>query len=879
MTKERNKFSPFVCNFIKNLEKYKFCSLLFQYNNFNKRIIYYMSSIIKKYLDYNGLKYFIEKIKKGIPFILKPTLTNQYDLGQTDKQWKNIYGENVYQNQKQVVDTIKMNGSTTALTNNNGTVVIPTVAGPQGPTGEQGPVGPAAGFGAPTATTTIIADNADPTVSVTASGSNTDKVFAFMFGLPRGYQGATGLQGDQGVQGATGPRGVQGKTGGAGFIASVDRQNFTKADWETYGVVGHQENWSNTTIPSGMIDGDLFVITGCATDTGDGYQLVYKYDPTFRPTNTTLRGTCISSHVIARHAQLSTTNAGTNISITNNKINAEGYSYNAAKEAFAEGIRNYATGLYSHSEGDGVDSPGRSSHAEGEVTHSEGQASHAEGNGTVAHGLAAHSEGTGTFADGENSHAEGLKSTASGENSHAEGKGLELPESTSFTCTVLTDEQKEAIKYEYGIDFTYCDTDDNINDDYGSQGWIYSDANFTNLVGKMSVSKYIEGTSIDGATDCPDGDYFNLETGTLTNGTTYYWKRTCGAMGSASHTEGDRTTASGDNSHAEGSETSANGAYSHAEGNYSVAAGGTSHAEGYYTIASGDYSHAEGNVTTASGIKSHAEGNVTTASGSVSHAEGGSTIASGNFSHAEGLATIANNKSEHAQGEYNKSTQAQTGATGTAANAYSIFSVGIGTSDADRRNAIEIHKNGDIFINGTDGAAAGNINYSKSFQTAFNNISVTATIAQNIASTANDMISHINMIKHTENTSVKTQNMLWRTSNENMYEERCIYTYYTGSYTSINLYLPDDDKTTISNGNFSTFVNPTSMQAFKNKFQYYILHNGTGNTITLTLQSRKKSITTKDNVTSFTLKPSSIIEFSAVLFNSFGYMITYTQYS
>ena len=69
------------------------------------------------------------------------------------------------------------------------------------------------------------------------------------------------------------------------------------------------------------------------------------------------------------------------------------------------------------------------------------------------------------------------------------------------------------------------------------------------------------------------------------------------------------------------------------------------------------------------------------------------------------------------------------------------------------------------------------------------------------------------------------------------------------------------------------------MQAFKNKFQYYILRNGTGNTITLTLQSRDAAITVKDNVTSFTLKSGSIIEFSAVLFNSFDYMVTYTQYT
>lgn len=792
------------------------------------------AKITKRYLDYNGLQYLIEKIKKGIPFILKPTLTKQYDLGQTDKQWKNIYGEKIYQNQKQVIDTIKMNGSTTALTNTNGTVVIPTVAGPQGPTGEQGPVGPAAGFGTPTATTTVLEDNANPTVSVTASGSNTDKVFAFTFGLPKGYQGATGLQGEQGVQGAT---------GGAGFIASVDRQNFTKANWETYGTVGHQENWSNTTIPAGMISGDLFVVTGCATDTGDGYQLVYKYDPTFQPTNTTLRGTCISSHIIARHAQLGTANAGTNISIANNKINAEGYSYNAAKEAFAEGIRNYATGLYSHSEGDGVDSPGRSSHAEGEITHSEGQASHAEGSGTVARGLAAHSEGTGTFADGENSHAEGLKSTAAGENSHAEGyytlsvgknshaegTGLEKPDSMSFVCTVLTTEQRKTIKNKYGIDVAYCDVADNIEDAYSFQGWIYSDANCTNLIGKISVCTYIEGTSIEGTTGCPDGDYFDLVSGTLTNGTTYYWKRNCGALGENSHSEGFCTLASSINSHAEGINTKASGYASHAEGESTIASKDSSHAEGYYTIASGNYSH------------------------------------------AEGLVTIANNKSEHAQGEYNKSTQAPSGATGAAANAYSIFSVGIGTSDTDRRNAIEIHKNGDIFINGTGGVAAGNMNYSKSFQTLFNSLT-------------ND----INSLKRFGDTSdtFSQDTLLWKPNVTNIGQEGFYINATTCVGSQVKLVLPDNE--TYNGANFTNFVDD-DMDVFNSRFQYYALYNASDHEITLTLYSNNHSIIIKDNVTSFTLAAGGLIEFCATMkFGSMAfedvygengiYIVTYTQY-
>ena len=62
----------------------------------------------------------------------------------------------------------------------------------KGATGAQGPAGTAAGFGTPTATATALAAGATPTVTVSASGSNTAKVFAFNFGIPRGATGATG---------------------------------------------------------------------------------------------------------------------------------------------------------------------------------------------------------------------------------------------------------------------------------------------------------------------------------------------------------------------------------------------------------------------------------------------------------------------------------------------------------------------------------------------------------------------------------------------------------------------------------------------------------------------------------------------------------------
>ena len=204
------------------------------------------------------------------------------------------------------------------------------------------------------------------------------------------------------------------------------------------------------------------------------------------------------------------------------------------------------------------------------------------------------------------------------------------------------------------------------------------------------------------------------------------------ASGKLSVAEGKGTSAQGENSHAEGMSTTASGAYSHAEGNNTTASASCSHAEGESTTANGDYSHAEGSGTEASGYYSHAEGDSTRASGGVSHAEGVNTIASGNYSHAEGSettasgnyshaegrGTIAMNECEHACGKYNQSNPNQ------------IYSIGVGTDNEHRRNAIMVMQNGDTSISG----GTLNVSGDTHFHGPYNYLSGT-TIIENLSAT------------------------------------------------------------------------------------------------------------------------------------------------
>lgn len=74
---------------------------------------------------------------------------------------------------------------------------------------------------------------------------------------------------------------------------------------------------------------------------------------------------------------------------------------------------------------------------------------------------------------------------------------------------------------------------------------------------------------------------------------------------------------------------------------------------------------------------------------------GNTQNANGEYSFAEGQNTVANNRSEHAMGEFNESNKASD-TFGDSGN--TLFSIGNGTSDTNRKNALEVMQNGDIYI-------------------------------------------------------------------------------------------------------------------------------------------------------------------------------------
>lgn len=147
--------------------------------------------------------------------------------------------------------------------------------GPQGEKGDKGDTGAAAGFESPTGSITIDDTIGTPSVTITATGPDTAKIFNFAFSGIKGKDGANGAQGPQGEKGDQGAAGPAGKDGTGvtikGSFTDVDKLKEAHATGETgdaYLVAGDLyvwsgEDWTNV----GRIEGPVGP-TGAKGDPG-----------------------------------------------------------------------------------------------------------------------------------------------------------------------------------------------------------------------------------------------------------------------------------------------------------------------------------------------------------------------------------------------------------------------------------------------------------------------------------------------------------------------------------------------------------------------------------------------------------------------------------
>ena len=315
---------------------------------------------------------------------------------------------------------------------------------------------------------------------------------------------------------------------------------------------------------------------------------------------------------------------------------------------------NLAYGDSAHTEGKDNLALGNYSHAEGQYTKATGDSSHTEGYNTSANGNYSHAEGKDTFAEGISSHVEGQKTTAVGDNSHVEG--LNNIANGTATHTEGTDNNKNSGE---------------CNHIEGFNNVVY--ANYTHVGGtKNTISAF---TEVDGK--------FNVVEGTETTTETSYVVGSTNKVGKLN-----------------GSELNSFGVLVAGTGNTVLSSTnslviGSSNVNKDLSdsIVSGTRNKTEITINSfVSGYKNNCN--------EVSHGAifGSNNIVSGSYVFSSGLENRVANEAESAFGKYNNRKD------------NTIFSVGIGSGDSNRKNGIEVTNTGDIFINYNQTKDQGKIN-------------------------------------------------------------------------------------------------------------------------------------------------------------------------
>jgi len=136
-----------------------------------------------------------------------------------------------------------------------------------------------------------------------------------------------------------------------------------------------------------------------------------------------------------------------------------------------------------------------------------------------------------------------------------------------------------------------------------------------------------------------------------------------------------------------------------ATGNFSTALGGDTKASGDISFASGNLSHAMGLTSSAMGKETIAQGDFSTATGLLSKAIGNTSFAMGFNTTANGFDSVSMGNSTKADASTSLAIGRYNTGGGNATNwilTDPIFEIGIGTSSANKFNALTVLKNGTI---------------------------------------------------------------------------------------------------------------------------------------------------------------------------------------
>ena len=349
-----------------------------------------------------------------------------------------------------------------------------------------------------------------------------------------------------------------------------------------------------------------------------------------------------------------------------------------------------------------ADSVGQNSWATGFVSKSIGNYSQALGNQARAFGNSSTAIGYHSNSIGANSYSFGNYATAQDSGSYAIGSGAKATGLRSFafgstgidSAGVATASTMATGEYSYAFGMgSVADTTGAFA--FGTQN--IASGKYSLAMGYNSITEG-EGSLAIGWRAIANG--FNQ----------------CTALGYQARSTGGNSSAIGNNAHASGGgslalgNTTASGSNSTSVGHGAIASGLSSTAIGwnteanawgataigFVTTASGWYSTAMGHFSEASGKSSIAMGDYTKSMGKYSTTTGNYTIAKGDNSVAFGYQSFANSYMETVIGQYNDTTNSLNQSSWVETEP--LFSIGNGSDNANRHNAVTVLKNGNVGI-------------------------------------------------------------------------------------------------------------------------------------------------------------------------------------